>query len=459
MCRTPLLIIALLAASALARGEELLRAGPMHTWTELRSTAIWVQTARPADVQLRYFPAASPAAARLTPVIATATAREHAATFVLAGLEPGTAYRYELYVDGRLVARPYPLEFTTQPLWQWRGPAPDFEAMFGSCLYVNEGPYDRPGKPYGSEHEILAAMAARRPDLMLWLGDNLYTREVDFFSPTGLAARYRHDRALPELQPLLAATSHWATWDDHDYGPNNSDVSYPLKATSLELFSTYWPAPVYGTPDTPGVFQLLSWGDVDFFLLDDRWHRKPNEWPAGPDKTMLGRGQMEWLKAALLSSNAVFKVIANGNQVLNANSRYETMTDFADTEELIAWIAANRIEGVLFLSGDRHHSELVRIDRPGVYPLYDFTSSSLTAGVHVMAPDDPEYANPLRVAGTLVMQHSFGVLRFAGPRGDRRVTLQARAADGTLLWERTIARGELAFPRPAHARTPGDPAP
>ena len=443
----------------LARGAEPLVAGPMRAWTELRSAAIWVQTARPAEVQLRYFPKAAPAAARLTPVIATMPAQELIAAFVLSGLEPDTEYGYELYIDGARVERPYPLGLTTQPLWQWRQPAPDFEAMFGSCLYVNEPAYDRPGRPYGSEHEILAAMAARRPDLMLWLGDNLYTREADFFSPSGLAARYRHDRALPELQPLLAATSHYATWDDHDFGPNNSDATYPLKATTLELFGRYWPATSRGTPDTPGVFQKVSWGDVDFFLLDDRFHRKPNDWPAGADKTMLGRAQMEWLKAGLVASNAVFKVVANGNQVLNANARHETMAAFADTAEIVAWIAANRIDGVLFLSGDRHHSELVRIEPPGVYPLYDFTSSSITAGVHVMTPDDQEYGNPLRVEGTLLMEHSFGVVRVTGPRAARRLTLQACGADGAVRWERTIAREELSFPGPPRRRTLGDPAP
>jgi alkaline phosphatase D len=450
--RRLLLLLAMLPG--LARGEELLHAGPMRAWTELRSAAIWVQTARAADVQLRYFPVAAPAAARLTPVVATAAAREYAATFVLSGLEPATGYRYELYIDGALVERPYPLELTTQPLWQWREPAPEFAAMFGSCLYVNEGPYDRPGTPYGSQHEILGAMAARRPDLMLWLGDNLYFREADFFSATGLATRYRHDRALPELQPFLAAASHYATWDDHDYGPNNSDATYSLKAAALALFGLYWPAQVYGTPETPGVFQKVSWGDVDFFLLDDRWYRKPNDWPAGPDKTMLGRAQLEWLKASLVASGAVFKVVVNGNQVLNPNSRHEKMTDFADTEELLAWIARNRIEGVLFLSGDRHHGELVRIDRPGGYPLYDFTSSSITAGVHVMKEGDPELVNPLRVDGTLAMEHNFGVVRFSGSPKQRQATLQLCGVDGAVRWERTITREELSFPPAAAARKP-----
>lgn len=445
------LLASLLLLAATARADDLLHAGPMHAWTELRSTAIWVQTERAAEVQLRYYPAAAPEDARLTPAVTTAAALSFAATFVLGDLEPGTEYRYELYLDGKAWPRPYPLAFTTQPLWQWRAPAPEFAAMFGSCLYVNDEPYDRPGTPYGSDFAILDAMAARRPELMLWLGDNLYTREADFFSPTGLVYRYRHDRALARLQPLLAAASNYATWDDHDYGTNNSDATYPFKAASLELFARYWPAPTYGTPETGGVFQRFTWGDVEFFMLDDRYHRSPDDWPAGPDKTMLGRAQLQWLEAALVSSRAVFKVVVNGNQVLNANSRDETMAAYADLEELLAFIARNRVEGVLFLSGDRHHAELLKVQRPGMYPLYDFTSSSITAGVHVMKPDDPELANPLRVAGTLAMEHNFGVLRFAGEPGRRRVTLQLYGADGGLRWERTVTREELSFP-PAGGR-------
>ena len=442
----------------LAHGEEVLHAGPMHAWTELRSTAIWVQTSRPADVQLRYFPAAIPAAARLTPVIATVAAQEYIATFLLAGLEPATTYRYELYIDGTMVERPYPLELTTQPLWRWRQPAPDFEAMFGSCLYVNESPYDRPGKPYGSEFEILAAMAARRPDLMLWLGDNLYTREVDFFSPARASRRATattaHSPSCSRCSPRPVTTRPGTTTTTAPTTPTPPTRSRRPRSSCSDATGR---RRSYGTPETPGVFQKVSWGDADFFLLDDRWHRKPNDWPAGPDKSMMGRAQMEWLKASLIASEAVFKVVVNGNQVLNANSRHETMTKFADTEELIAWIARNRIEGVLFLSGDRHHGELVRIQRPGVYPLYDFTSSSITAGVHVMKPDDPEYVNPLRVDGTLAMEHNFGVVRFSGAPKQRRATLQLYGVDGALRWERTITRDELSFPKPESGKKPSTP--
>ena len=54
----------------------------------------------------------------------------------------------------------------------------------------------------------------KNPDFMLWLGDNTYLRESDWNSRTGFIKRYPHTRALSELQPLLASTHHYATWDD-----------------------------------------------------------------------------------------------------------------------------------------------------------------------------------------------------------------------------------------------------
>jgi alkaline phosphatase D len=320
--------------------------------------------------------------------------------------------------------------------------------MIGSCNYVNDPADDRPGTPYGSEHEILGAMAAQKADLMIWMGDNVYTREVDYLTPRGLRYRYRHDRALPEMQPLLAATRHYATWDDHDYGPNDSDGSFPLKDASLETFALYWPAVRYGAPGLPGVFQRVQWSDVEFFLLDDRYHRKPDRWPPGPDRRMLGEAQMSWLKEALVASDATFKVVVLGNQVLNPMARGEALTLFpVEYKELLGFLRTASVEGVLFVSGDVHHSELLKVHPEGLYPLYDFTSSPMTAGVSALRPDNPEFANPSRVPGTYLAEHSFGTLRVEGPRGRRRITLRAHDKTGAVKWSHTVERSELALPR------------
>jgi len=432
------------AGATKADGASLLASGPMLAGAALRSTTVWLQTRDACNAELKYFVDGKPESGLTTPVVHTERANDYVATFVIDDLEPGTKYRYEVHLNGKTVPRPYDLTFTTQPLWEWRTDPPAFTAMIGSCLYVNEEVYDRPGKPYGSEYEILNAMTTQKPDLMIWLGDNCYTREVDYYAPGGLRYRYRHTRALPELQAFLACTQHYATWDDHDYGPNDADKSYPLKDYSVETFGLYWPAPIYGTRETPGVFQRFRWADVDFFLLDDRYYRMPDEWPDGPDKVMLGDAQMQWLKEGLISSDAAFKVVACGNQVLNDVGRFETMGRYpTERAELLDWIVSRKIGGVVFISGDRHRSELNRVVPEGGYPLYDFTSSSITAGVAGMKPTDAEWELPNRVAGTLLLEHSYGLLKFAGPRKERTVTFVACAKDGTVKWEHSVTRAEL----------------
>ncbi|MFZ5788339.1 MAG: alkaline phosphatase D family protein [Acidobacteriota bacterium] len=445
--RTIAVAVLTAAVAAAAAAGDGLRAGPMLGWATMREATVWVQTERPARVTVRLFAAGGGDQSVREAAATTRAEEDNAATLVLDELEPGTTYRYELAVDGAAVTRAWPFELRTQPLWQWRTDPPDFTAMIGSCLYVNQPRYDRPGEPYGGGFEVLAAMARLRPDLMVWLGDNLYLREVDLGSPHGIRARYRHDRALPELQPLLAATRHYATWDDHDFGPNDSDASFMFKDAALAVFARYWPAPAYGLPGTPGVFQRFVWGDVEFVLLDDRMHRSPNAWPDGPDKRMLGAAQMEWLKRTLVSSRATFKVVALGNQALNRASRYESLHRFrAEYDELLSFVCANRLAGVLFVSGDRHHTELIRVQPEGCAPLLDFTSSPLTAGVHRVGPDDPEFANPDRVPGTLVTERGFGVLRFTGPRTDRTVTLEAFGTDGAARWTHATRRSEMVPP-------------
>ena len=71
-------------------------------------------------------------------------------------------------------------------------------------------------------------MHAKKPDFMLWGGDNFYYREPDY-TRTGMIHRNDHARAVKSMQPLLANVHQYAICDDHDYGPNDSDRSFPLK--------------------------------------------------------------------------------------------------------------------------------------------------------------------------------------------------------------------------------------
>jgi alkaline phosphatase D len=433
----PLVLLASLGVSRPAMAE----APPlslMHGPVEQSLFVLWAQTRGAARVAVRYHPEADPARLRQLERL-TSEEGDYTAVLRLAGLEPGTAYRYRVSVDGTEAAEG---GFRTRPLWQYRTDPPEATLAFGSCSYLNDR-FDRPGTPWGGEYGIFDAIAAKRPDAMLWLGDNVYLREPEWTSLEGMSARYRAYREEPALAGLWRGTHHYATWDDHDFGPNDADGSFIHKGASLEAFRRYWPNPTHGLPGVPGVFTQFTLADADVFVLDDRWYRYPNDYPRVPAKRLFGAAQLEWLKQALLSSRATFKVVAAGTQFWNRVSRFESFQNYPDeARELLDWLTERRIPGVVFLSGDRHFSQLLRLERPGTYPLHEFTSSPLTGGV-ATNPGDNERANPDLVEGTLLTQRSFGMLRLHGPRAARVLALEAYDAAGRLLWKRELKAAEL----------------
>ena len=260
--------------------ENRLQAGPMLGYNEQREVAVWVQTTRPATVQLAYRGAGGDFT---TDPVQTEKSSAYTATLIADAVQPGEAYTYDVLIDGRRQPLPYPTEFTAQTLWRYRGGPPDFSVAVGSCTYVNEERYDRPGNGYGRGYGIFESIDARNPELMIWLGDNNYLREPDWSTRTGYHHRYTHSRSIPELQPLLARTHHYAIWDDHDYGPNDSDRSWGHRELAGETFDLFWANPASGLPTSrqaygaDGITTSFRYGDVDFFLLDNRSFRTPND--------------------------------------------------------------------------------------------------------------------------------------------------------------------------------------
>lgn len=422
--------------------------GPMLAGVELRDARVWTEvSADVKSVSIRYGVSGQEPNQRVDYSGQLGKAF-NPLTLTIGGLEPNTTYGYSIYINGKKTDKGG--TFTTKELWQWRKPAPDFSFLTGSCAYFNEPAYDRPGKPYGQDSSIFESMAREKAAFMLWLGDAWYTRETDYYSEWGLWNRASHERSLPVLQAFWKAMPHYAIWDDHDYGPNNSSKSYFLKEASREVFHSYFPNPSAGE-NGQGIYTMISHHDVDLFLTDDRWWRSEdrerdsiNGLP-NPNKRMLGASQMEWLKNSLLFSNAPFKIIAMGSQVLNDVSPYDKWTDFpAERQELLDFIRAYKINGVLFLTGDRHHSEVIKMDRPGTYTLYDITASPLTSGTHKF--DGPEAKNPLRVFG-LDQKNNYSRITVSGPRGTRKLNVDFLGTKGESLGSWQIGEADLKTPR------------
>lgn len=420
--------------------QDQLASGPMPGYSEKREVLIWLQTRGISKVYLEYYPEGQSSGVLRSEEITTSEKSGFTASFILKRLVPGTKYNYTVFIDGKAVKRSYPFSFTTQKLWEWREDPPAFSFLTGSCAYINDEPYDRPGKPYGGDYRIFSDMAEKGGDFMLWLGDNVYLREAEWSTRDGMIYRYSHTRGLPEMQKMLATMHHYAIWDDHDFGPNDSDRGWRNKEDALDVFKMFWGNPTYGVEGKPGITTSFRWADVEFFLLDNRYYRTPNKRKTG-DRTVLGEHQREWLIDALAGSNATFKIIAMGGQFLNPAKRFENYSNFeVERQWILDMIREEGITGVIFLTGDRHSSELDIMPREGTYPLHEFTISTLSAGVSTSAEKDE---NPLRHPGTLLAERNYAKFTVSGKSKERVLKCTVYNTDGVEKWNYLISEKDV----------------
>lgn len=439
------LIISLLLTCALCpwlitaqtSANPLLKSGPMLGYSEMLESMIWVQTSRECEVYIAYTDLVDRTFIRTTNKVQTTKNDAYTARLIADSVEPGHRYSYQLFINRKPVKLPYTTEFRTPPIWRWRTEPPEFTVLTGSGAYINQPEYDRPGKGYGSDYRIFTQMEAQKADIMLWLGDNLYLREPDWNTRTGILKRYTHTRSLPELQPFLASTQNYAIWDDHDYGPDNSNKSFFNKGQTLEAFRLFWGNLTYGTNDIEGTLSSFQWGDADFFLLDNRWNRDPDE-IIKDKKTQLGPKQLDWLLESLVTSRATFKLVAIGGQFLSDVTKAESYSANGfekERSEIINFIYQHNIKNVVFLTGDVHFTEMSVLKQAGKPTIYDCTFSALTSGSNTSGAS---WNNSFRVPGTVVMEHNFGKLKFIGPTKGRKLIVSSYNADNQKLWDQII---------------------
>lgn len=421
-----------------------LQSGPMIGYCEMKEAMIWLQTTKVANVKIEYFAIDNPKEIFISDTHTTTKDVGFTYHIVLDKLQQGKKYNYTVFIDGKKISLPYETSFSSKKLWQWRENAPDFSVAVGSCNYISEEALDRPGKPYGSGYSIYESIATKNPDIMIWGGDNIYLREADWDSQTGINYRYTHSRSTKEMRKLLAKTQNFAIWDDHDFGPNDGDRGFYHKYVVQKAFKNFWANKTYGMNDdqNEGVYSTFNWGDAQFFLLDNRFFKSPNDRKTGK-REMLGTQQLEWLIDNLASSNAAFKIIVIGGQVLNTAEVFENYSSYSDEKKyLLKEIEDNKIKGVLFISGDRHFTELSMQSRENSYALFDWTVSPLTSGV-VSADKVLKEKNTNRVEGSMFNTNNFGTLSFSGNKDNRQMKLTLFDKEGNELWNKVILKKEL----------------
>jgi alkaline phosphatase D len=280
------------------------------TVTEVRAdrAVLWLRAEGAERLRVRVAPVAEPAAARVFEARPGAD-WGHIVRVPLHGLRPGTRHAYEVGTGRRDTAG----TFTTAPATDadarahllWSG---DLGGS-GHCRDVEDG------------YPIFRAMAQRRADLFLFVGDTAYADHVclagrsitgsDFVATTveQYRAKHRYNRADPAVQAFLRLTGVYAIWDDHEVRNNFVGPDEPLMPAGRRAFRDYWG--LDGGPEEPDrLYRSVRWGrHVEVFILDTRQYRSPNAMPDGPGKSMLGLAQRRWLLEGVTRSTATWKLI------------------------------------------------------------------------------------------------------------------------------------------------------
>ncbi|NCG43721.1 MAG: hypothetical protein GWO76_01260 [Proteobacteria bacterium] len=255
----------------------------------------------------------------------------------------------------------------------------------------------------GNNDDIFQTLEKERLDHFLWLGDNAYYTEKDWKNEESMLAAMQQRHASPLLASFLQSPPQLAIWDDHDFGPNDSDSSFAQAAASAKVFEKTWPDNPTNLATNGDLRWDLRMGSVLFVGLDDRTHR-------GPKGTqILGKGQLQYLRDLLdIHRDAAWVFIAVGSQVLNEAEVFENYSRFPERETFLS-ICQDHTGQVIFLTGDRHHGEINQSQRGS---LVDITSSPLTSRSHMPSAGELK-ANVNLIKGTLISTQHYTVIELS----------------------------------------------
>lgn len=208
--------------------------GPILRHVDATTASVWVQTDRPAEVEVLGCRAST-----------FEVAGFHYALVRVTGLTPDATVAYEVTQDGATVW-PDPGSAFPPSIIRTRGPntADRLRVIFGSCRYPRTGVADLDDKLGVDALDAYATAMATRPtpewpDVLILLGDQVYADELTPQARAHLAGRrqgsvrnkrpadevvsyseyeglYRHTWGDPEIRWILSTVPTAMIFDDHD---------------------------------------------------------------------------------------------------------------------------------------------------------------------------------------------------------------------------------------------------
>ncbi len=280
---TILLLILILFACSRKESNDLLRQ-PVVGIIQNNQVPILIKTIAESEVRIEY-KRTDESPGRFTEWEKLSDEYSNSANLILTDLNSNTKYNYRVeFGDGNYSKW---FRFKTFPE---QGIAGKFNFIFSACLREKYMGYN-----------IFEKIEQSSPSFVALLGDQMYSdydgnlNELELYinndsirqamveegeiildDKTVLGAfRNKYNRVFDvNFQNMVSSIPLMAIWDDHDYGLDNSDRTYPYKKEARKVFKENFPDYSFVVKDG-GIYYKFSIADVDIFVLATRWYRSP----------------------------------------------------------------------------------------------------------------------------------------------------------------------------------------
>jgi alkaline phosphatase D len=257
-----------------------------------------------------------------------------------------------------------------------------YRLAFGSC---NKQEYNQ---------DLWSDVIQAKPAMFMWIGDAIYGNGKDAKSiEESFLSLYNH----PQYRKFRTAIPVVGSWDDHDYGLNNSGAENPIKKEVQQLYLNFIGEPPTSSRRTQeGLYTSYDINHeglkIKMILLDTRYFRgkpmmKLRGSPAERKSEMLGETQWKWLEQILDDSQADLHLVVSGTSVLSPHiPQSEQWENFPqEMDRLFRAIQKRKTKNVVFLTGDRHFAGVIERKVNGISYI-ELMSSGMNFGVRRFVP-------------------------------------------------------------------------
>lgn len=204
---------------------------------------------------------------------------------------------------------------------------------------------------------VWAKIQAQQPELLLLLGDNVYMRQTGpRWQLDHLKQMYDEQLAEPHFAALIGAVPYMATWDDHDFGPNDSrgdtERDRPYRLRSRKLFHAAWQGAING--NRPKVYCSHAIGKVKVILLDGRYYRTDCRSPSR--RTILGKEQEDWLRDEL-QHDLKYTLVGCGTPLGGSPQYKDSWAAYPEAHARLRALLGGA-KKLVYVSGDIHRNKL-----------------------------------------------------------------------------------------------------